>query len=112
MMSIIVRLAANVLALWLAAWLVPGFDVQATWQQYAIAGVALGLLNLIVKPIVKMIAFPLIILTLGLFSLAINGAILWAVDYYFVFIDIQTWTALALGTLVVSIVNMLFSHKS
>lgn len=111
MFNILVRLAANVLALYLANLLVPGFFVSGSWREFVFAGVVLGVLNLVVKPIVKMIAFPLIILTLGLFSLVVNAAILWGVDYYFDFIDIQTWTALALGTLVVSVVNMLFSHK-
>lgn len=112
MLHIVVRLGANILALYAAAWLVPGFIVSGAWQEYVLAGVVLGLLNLIVKPIVKMVAFPLIILTLGLFSLVINAAILWSVDYAFAFVDIQGWQALLLGTLVVSIVNMLFSGKS
>ena len=112
MVGFIIRILGNVLALYIAASFVVGFSFSGGIKEYAIAGVALGLLNLIVKPVLKFISTPIIILTLGLFSLVINALILWAVDYIFDFITIQDLYALAWSTIVVTAVNMVVSGIS
>ena len=109
MVSFIIRILGNVLALYLAVLLVPGFIINGSIQEYALAGVVLALLNLIVRPILKAITFPLILLTLGLFTLVINALILWAVDYAFTFVTIESLVALVWATIVVSIVNLVVS---
>lgn len=107
MMTLIVRVLANTAALYVAQRFVSGFVVIGGWERYLLAGVLLGLLNLIVKPILKFISFPLIILTLGLFTLVINAFILWTVDYAFDFITIHSLVALGWGTLIVTGFNLL-----
>ena len=52
---------------------------------------------------------PLIIITLGLFTLVINGLILWTVDYIFDFITIRDVTALLYSVIIISIVNIFVS---
>ena len=109
MASFIIRIVGNTVALWVAYYLVPGFFISGNLEQYLIAGVILGLLNMVVKPILKAISFPLILLTLGLFTLVINGFILWLLDYLVSFITIESITALIGATLIVTIINLFFS---
>ncbi len=112
MIGLIIRILGNSLALYVAYLFVPGFIFKGGPAEYAIAGVLLGLLNMIVKPVLKTITLPLIILSLGLFTLFINGLILWIVDKIFVFMAFQTVWALFLATILVTIVNLIVSKSS
>ena len=109
MIGFIVRILGNGLALYAASWFVAGFSFTGGIKEYVIAGVVLGLLNMIIKPIVKFIAFPLIILTLGLFIIAINALLLWLVDYIFDFITISDMMSLVWATIIIAVVNMIIS---
>ena len=53
------------------------------WKGFLVVGLAIGILNTFVKPLLKILSFPLLILTLGLFSILINAAILWLLDWIF-----------------------------
>ena len=109
MVGFILRILGNSVALFAASWFVAGFIFTGGLKEYALAGTVLGLLNMVVKPALKLISMPVIILTLGLFTLVINGLLLWSVDYIFDFVTISNLTALAWATIVVTIVNMLVS---
>lgn len=109
MMSFIIRILGNSIALYAASWFVAGFSFTGGIKEYAMAGVVLGLLNMIIKPIVKFIAFPVIILTLGLFIIVINALLLWLVDYIFDFISISDIMSLVWATVVIAIINMIIS---
>ena len=103
------RILGNILALYLAYLLVPGFVVNGTAWQWAVAGIVLALLNMTVKPILKALTFPIIILTLGLFTIVINALIVWMVDYAFPFVSVADLAALVWATIVIGIVNMIVS---
>lgn len=109
MLGFIIRILGNSVALFAASWLVPGFVFTGGIKEYGLAGLVLGLLNLIVKPVLKMISLPIIILTLGLFTIVINALILWTVDYIFDFVTIPDIMSLVWATIVISIVNMMIS---
>jgi putative membrane protein len=109
MVSFILRILGNSAALFAATWAVAGFTIAGGIKEFAIAGTVLGLLNMTVKPVIKLIATPVIILTLGLFTIVINALILWLVDYIFDFITISDITALVWATIVVSIMNVIIS---
>ena len=109
MISFIVRILGNSLALYVAYYFVPGFVISGSWKEYLMAGAFLGLLNLVVRPVLKAISMPLIILTLGLFTLVINGLILWTVDYIFDFMAIRDVTALLYAVVIISIINLFVS---
>ncbi len=108
MLRFIIRILGNAIALYVAFLIVPGFTVSGTWVQYLAAGLILAILNFIVRPILKLISFPLILVTLGLFTIVINMLILWLLDHLVSFITIESVTALFLGTIIVSIVNLFF----
>ena len=112
MLSLIIRLFSNSIALWVAYWLVPGFVVNGGVKEFIIAGFVLGLLNLTVKPVLKFISTPIIILTLGIFSLIINGFLLWLVSYFIPFVSIQTTGALIWATIIISFANIVLTSAS
>ena len=109
MIGFLTRILGNSLALYAAAYLVPGFVVSGGAREYLLAGVLLGILNFAIKPILKVISTPLIILTLGLWTIVINALMLWAVDHVFDFIMVQDLTALVWATIVISVVNIFIS---
>jgi putative membrane protein len=102
-------------ALLAAAWLVPGIHVhEDAWTAYAAMAVILGLVNAVVRPLLKLLSCPLIILTLGLFVLVINGIALWlasriAVDWFGVGFYVDGFGAAFLGALIVSIVSVVLN---
>lgn len=104
-----VRILGNALAFYIANLLVSGFVVNGGLKEYLIAGILLGFLNLLVKPLLKLVAMPLIIISLGLFTLVINGLILWTIDYIFEFITIENLMALLLAVIIIGIVNLIVS---
>lgn len=112
MLRFILRLLSNSIALWVAYLIVPGFVVGGGIKSFLIAGVLLGALNLTVKPILKFISTPVIILTLGIFSLVINGFVLWLVSFFLDFVTIETLSALVWSTVIVSIVNVVVTAAS
>lgn len=75
-MRFLLRLAATAAALWAAVELVPGISYQGEW--YGLLGVAVvfGVVNAIVRPILFLLTCPLVLLTLGLFTLVLNGVLL------------------------------------
>jgi putative membrane protein len=115
-MKLLIRWVIASLALFAATWLVPGIHVDDAggWIVYALMAIILGLVNAIVRPILKLLTCPLIILTLGLFTLVINGATLLlaaaiADQWFHVgFYVTDFWSAL-LGALIVSVVTVVLS---
>ncbi|MFX0538645.1 phage holin family protein [Ornithinimicrobium sp. Y1847] len=79
-MKLILSILANALALWVAAAVLPGisFGGSGTNLALTVLGVAalFGVLNALVKPVLKLLSLPVIVLTLGLFLLIINAAML------------------------------------
>lgn len=74
-MKLLIRWAISALSLFTAAWLVPGIHVDdgRGWVVYAIMAFVLGLANALIRPLLKLLTCPLILLTLGLFTLVINA---------------------------------------
>lgn len=121
MKSLAIKTLVNAVALWVAAIVVPGImlgekaDALST-RLLSIVLVALvfGLVNAVLKPIVKFFSWPAIILTLGLFTWVVNALMLqvtsWlagplSLDFH---VDSFFWSALG-GALVISLVSMLLN---
>jgi putative membrane protein len=73
-MHILIKLALNTLAVVAAAYLVPGVKVEGLMAAF-IAALVLGILNTFLKPILILLTLPITLLTLGLFTLVINAAL-------------------------------------
>jgi putative membrane protein len=77
MTKLLVRIAINAVAIGFTAWLLPGIRVvDNSIGTYILLGVLFGVVNALVKPLVTLLSCPLVILTLGLFVLVINGLML------------------------------------
>ena len=84
MIRFLISSVINAFALWVVTMLVPAIKLEPyggneTWQvigSFLLIGAIFGLVNAIIAPVIKVLAFPLYILTFGLISLVINGAIL------------------------------------
>jgi putative membrane protein len=112
-MPFLIRLLVNAAALWVATRIVPGvsFDGGVT----AFLGVALvfGVINATLRPATKILTFPLILITLGLFALVVNGLMLWLTSSLSSSLGlgfhVSGFWAAFFGALVVSIVSALLS---
>lgn len=82
MVKYILRLLIVAGALLLAERFVDGFTVASFWPTAVLAAFVFGLLNTIIKPIMKILTLPITILTLGLFSLLINVLIFWMLAFF------------------------------
>ncbi len=75
--SIILRIIVNAIAIAITAAILPGIHVTNNdVGTYLIIGIVFGLVNAVVKPIVTLLTCPLVIVSLGLFILVINGLML------------------------------------
>lgn len=92
----IARFIISALAVWITAWTLDGVTVEPWWAALLVAAV-LGLVNTLIRPIVKLLALPINIVTLGLFTLVINALMVllcaWLVSGHFK-VD-SFWWALA-----------------
>lgn len=105
MLRALLQIVLNGVALLIAARLVPGIHYQGSLLYLLIAGLVLGLINLIVKPIVSFFSFPLILLSLGLFYVVINGLMLYLADFFLDGLRIDGCLPAILGGLVIAAFN-------
>ena len=80
MQRFVLRWAINTVAVLAAVWLLRdrGLELQGQpWPSVIVLGLIMGLLNAVVRPILKLLTCPLILLTLGLFTLVINIFLFW-----------------------------------
>ena len=105
-MSILFALVGNMLAL-LATTFVPGITFKGDFVTLLVAGLILGLFNLIVRPLALLLSLPLLILTLGLFYFILNGLLLWFASAFIPGYTVAGFVPALLGSLVITLVNWL-----
>ncbi len=103
-MSLIVRFLGTVLAVLLAAYLVPGFSVSGFYSA-AIVAVLLGVIGITLKPILLLLTLPINILTFGLFSFVINAGILYFLASFVEGFSVDGFVPAFLGGVVLAIVQ-------
>lgn len=112
-MSFLIRLLVNAVALWVATRIVPGVTYEGGWEPFVVVALIFGVINATLRPLTQLLTCPLILVTLGLFALVVNGLMLWLTS------SLATWLGIGFrvsgfwaaffGALVVSIVSMLLS---
>jgi putative membrane protein len=112
-MSFLARLLINAAALWVATRFVPGVTFTGGWLPFLGVAFVFGVVNTIIRPVAKILTFPLIILTLGLFALVVNGFMLWLTSSlsaaFGLGFHVDGFWAAFWGALVVSIVSTILS---
>lgn len=110
-MALILQIIGGILGLWIAVIIIPGVEFTAGIEYLMLAGISLGLINFFIKPIIKLITLPLRILTLGLFSLIINLAIIWLIDVAFPELIVPDFLSLLGITLIVWLISLFLGIK-
>ena len=111
---------------WLLDWVILTFSIAVAsyflpfiyitgdgiWDKLRIAflaGLLLGLFNLLIRPIIRLLSLPINILTLGLFNIVINAGMLWIVDLIIKGLEVAGFWAYVLSSLVISIISIIVS---
>ena len=118
-MNFLLRVIINAVAIWLATLVLSGLEVvgggdtTTTVIVFLVVALVFGIVNAVVKPIVKLLALPLYVLTLGLFTVIVNAAMLWVTSWlsqrteYGLRID--NFGTAVLGALIISVVSFVLS---
>ena len=103
-MSSLIKWLSSALAVYFTAALIPGIRVKSfLWA--LIAALIIGFLNTIIKPILQFFSFPLLIITLGLFSVVINAFLLWSAGAILTGFEVDGFWPAVWGSIVISISN-------
>ncbi len=103
------RLLILVAGIMLAAYLVPGINVTG-WSPVIKAAVLLGLLNISIKPLLIVLTLPINLITLGLFTLVINGFILWLVGHAITGFQVSGFFTAIGGAIVISLMSIVLGR--
>ena len=108
MIGFVIRLAITSLGLWLAQQVVPGIQIDST-ETLVAAALLLGIVNAVVRPLAVLFTLPITVLTLGLFLLVVNAAMLSLVAALLGGLHVASFGAALLGSLVVSLTSWVAS---
>lgn len=100
----LLRVLINAGAIYLAAAIVPGIEVDSALTALG-AGLVLGLINAVVRPVLVVLTLPVTVLTLGLFLFVLNGLCLWLTALVVKGFVVQGFWPAVLGALLVSVVS-------
>jgi putative membrane protein len=103
-MGFVIRVLVNAGAILLAAHLVSGVQVSSLTTAL-VAGLVLGLINAVVRPVLVVLTLPFTLLTLGLFLLVLNAFCLWLASVFVSGFAVQGFWAAFVGALIVSVVS-------
>ena len=121
MLNFLIRTGVNAVALWVAAWLVDGIVLAGDDTTFAskfttviLVALVFGVVNAVVKPIAKVLAFPAIVLTLGLFTFIVNAFLLQLTEWLsqplgLSFVITNFWWDAVIGALIITVVSMVLS---
>ncbi len=106
MRDLLVRLILNTLALWIVTQLYKGvfFATGSSLSDYLLAGLIFGLANALLRPILLIFTFPINVLSLGLFTLVINGIILSLVASL-TSLELRSFGGAVVGAILLSVVS-------
>lgn len=106
---ILLRWFITVLAIFALPYFVAGIAVNGIVTAIIVAA-CLVFINMVVKPIVTILTLPINILTLGLFSIVINGAFFWFVAQVVPNFTVASFSAAIIGALIISIIHWIIGH--
>jgi len=110
---LILHLLINAAALYAATQFVSGISFDGEWQLLFAVALIFGALNVVIRPLLKLLTFPFLILTLGLFIFVVNAAMLWLTgavsDALGLGFHVSGFRAAFFGALVVTAVSFVLS---
>lgn len=108
MIKLVYKILIGALALLLAAYVVPGVEIDSLYIAI-IAAIVLGIFNAIVRPVLILLTLPVTLLTLGLFTFVINAVLFWFVSTFVEGFAVSGFLAAFLGSLLVSVITTIGS---
>ena len=103
-MKIILHWILLSLAVFATTKIISGIYIDPIWVTL-IVGACLTLFNMFIKPVINILTLPINMITLGLFSLVVNGALFWYLGTVITGFQVQTFQAAFIGALLVSVIN-------
>jgi putative membrane protein len=104
-MKIILHWIILSVAVFATTYIVSGISLTPVLTTALIVGACLTLFNMFIKPIINILTLPINIVTLGLFSLVVNGLLFWFLGTVIKGFTVRTFAAAFVGALLVSIIN-------
>lgn len=108
----LVGIVLNGFALYAVTLVVKDVTYTGDIKFFIVGGLLLGMLNTFLKPLMKILAFPFVLLTGGLFLVVVNGLMVWFLDYFIdvvafrdVSLTVATTTAYVIAGLVIGVIN-------
>jgi putative membrane protein len=109
-MNLLLRWAALALSFWVATALVPGIDVLGGFTTYLWVALLFGLLNASLGSLLKVLTLPAVIITLGLFLVVVNAAMLMLVARWSEKLDINNFWSAIFAAVIISVITRLISN--
>jgi len=109
MQNLIIRLFVNAVALWVAAQLVGGVELAGEFWAVMLVAAVFGLVNALIKPFLLLLSLPILVITLGLFTLVVNALMLMLTAALLDALSVAGFWAAFWGALLISVVSFLFS---
>ena len=104
-MKLLVHWGALALSFWVATALIPGIDVKGGFTTYLWVALLFGLLNATLGSLLKLLTLPAVILTLGLFLVVVNAAMLMLVARWSESLDVKNFWSAVFAAIVISVVT-------
>ncbi len=105
-MRLLLRWLLSAVSLLIVAWVVPGFYVRGFWTALW-AALFIGLVNATLGAVLKIVTFPLTIITLGLFWFVINALMIELATWFLRGFEVRSFGAAFIGAIVLALVNLL-----
>lgn len=113
MRHLLLRFVVNTLALFIAVWLVPGLHFQGSADRFVLVALVFGFVNSLLRPLLTILTCPLIVATLGLFTLVINAVLLqltgWLSHRWDLGLTVDGFWAAFIGGIVVALASMVLA---
>lgn len=100
-MKVVIKIVVVALSLLLAEWLVPEISVTSFGVAVVVA-IALGVINVLVRPILYLLTLPVTLITFGLFTFILNALLFWGTAWAISGFEVDGFVAALLGSLIVS----------
>lgn len=109
MKKLIIKWAIGAVSIYSAGYLVPGFTVSG-WEAAFFAAAVFGILNTIVRPVLKILTFPVTLITFGLFLFVINGIMVYILGELVAGISVSGMIDAIIASVVISIITMVLNN--
>ena len=106
----LVRVALNIAGLFVAALFLKGITYQDQWYVLVIAGLTLSIINVLIKPFIVILSLPALVLSLGIFSIIINGFMVYLAHILYKPFQVSSFGTAILAGLVVGLVNYVLTR--